>query len=167
MKFLDFKLLTNSIFSNILKLLATNANTALAANKAVVGNLSVDCDIWFRFCISHNSHFLIKRSLTHFKTKAISGREKQFVFTFQQIEVLTTYSSCTLQQMINTQIHTQITPLLRMKGKKGFWKECLKKSFTLRISSLTSSLANLVCIHFSLTSFSVRQWKCKFLQCAT
>lgn len=45
MKFLDFKLLTKSIFSNILKLLATNANTALAANEAVVGNLSVDCDV--------------------------------------------------------------------------------------------------------------------------
>lgn len=128
--------------------------------------LTVIFDSDFAFLTTH-IFFLIKRSLTHFKTKAISGREKQFVFTFQQIEVLTTYSSCTLQQMINTQIYTQITPLLRMKGKKGFWKECLKKSFTLRISSLTSSLANLVCIHFSLTSFSVRQWKCKFLQCAT
>lgn len=128
--------------------------------------LTVIFDSDFAFLTTH-IFFLIKRSLTHFKTKAISGREKQFVFTLQQIEVLTTYSSCTLQQMINTQIHTQITPLLRMKGKKGFWKECLKKSFTLRISSLTSSLANLVCIHFSLTSFSVRQWKCKFLQCAT
>lgn len=128
--------------------------------------LTVIFDSDFAFLTTH-IFFLIKRSLTHFKTKAISGREKQFVFTFQQIEVLTTYSSCTLQQMINTQIYTQITPLLRMKGKKGFWKECLKKSFTSRISSLTSSLANLVCIHFSLTSFSVRQWKCKFLQCAT
>lgn len=44
MKFLDFKGLTKPIFSNILKLLASNANTALAANKADVGNLSVDCD---------------------------------------------------------------------------------------------------------------------------
>lgn len=45
MKILDFKLLTKPIFSNILKLLATNANTALATNKAVVGNLTVDWDI--------------------------------------------------------------------------------------------------------------------------
>lgn len=43
MKFLDFKGLTKPIFSNVVKLLATNANV-LATNKTDVGNLSIDCD---------------------------------------------------------------------------------------------------------------------------
>lgn len=57
MKFPDFKGLTKPIFPNVLKLLAANANIALAANKADVGNLSVHCDTRFTFCIFHKPHF--------------------------------------------------------------------------------------------------------------
>lgn len=110
--------------------------------------LTVIFDSDFAFLTTH-IFFLIKRSLTHFKTKAVSGREEQFVFTLQQIEVLTTYSSCTLQQMINTQIHTDHSPA-EDEREKRLLERMLKKKFHFK-DQLINKFISKSCLHSFFT----------------
>lgn len=106
---------------------------------------------------------LIKTSLTHVKTIVISGRGEPFAFMLQHIQSIKNLLFLHRLQKgsMPTYISMQIASLLSMKKKRDFQKERGKKNpqknSILTISSLTSSLAILTRIRFTLTSFSVRQ----------